>query len=150
MPLFCTFANQRPFYTQNPWITIVNILTLYTYLHFVYCIVHFHGNLRQRQIDTEVLCLDAFYTLPFFLLSHNASHPILKYIDAFDARICNTVTILVAYSCSFSNLSELVHPSHTTEAYSNIGLIKVQNIFEIFVLHKIYLSFLISPNFVQA
>ena len=34
-------------------------------LHFMYCIVHFYGNLQQCHIhvDTETLCLDAFYTL---------------------------------------------------------------------------------------
>jgi hypothetical protein len=40
----------------------------------------------------------------------------------------NPVTIRAASSCTFSNLSEFVCPqlSHTSDAYSNTGLINVK------------------------
>ena len=87
--------------------------------------------------------------LAFLLLSHNGSQPVSKCKDSFDAKIGMPVTILAAYSCTFSNLSvsEIAQPSYTTEAYSSIDLTKVTYIFDNLFLHKVYLSFLINPNF---
>lgn len=62
------------------------------------------------------------------------------------------MTILAACSCTFSNfsISAEEQPSHTTEAYSNIGLIKVIYNFDSLSMPKVNLSFLSSPNFLQA
>lgn len=59
------------------------------------------------------------------------------------------MTILAACSCTFSNfsISAEEQPSHTTEAYSNIGLIKVIYNFDSLSMPKVNLSFLSSPNF---
>lgn len=59
------------------------------------------------------------------------------------------MTILAACSCTFSNfsISAEEHPSHTTEAYSNIGLTKVIYNLDNLSLPKVNLSFLSSPYF---
>ena len=82
--------------------------------------------------------------LAFLLLSHNGSQPVSKYKDSFDAKIGMPVTILAAYSCTFSNLSvsEIAQPSYTTEAYSSIDLTKVTYIFDKFVSTQSKFEFL--------
>ena len=82
----------------------------------------------------------------FLLLSHNCSQPVSKYKDSFDAKIAKPVTILAAYSCTFSYLSvsKFEQPSFTTEAYL---LIKVTYMFDNLFLHKVNFSSFSNPNF---
>ena len=53
------------------------------------------------------------------ILSHKCSQPVSKYKDSFDAKIGMPVTMLAAFSCTFSNssVSEIEQPSDTLSIF---------------------------------
>ena len=89
----------------------------------MYCRAISSGALRLRSVAAGI-------RKPTFRLRGQRSNQL--WYRRGSAKIGKLVKILAAYSCTFSNLSvsKIEPQSHTTDAYSSIGLTKVKYIFD--------------------
>ena len=72
-------------------------------------------------------------------LEDRGSKLVSKYRESLEAYIGRPIIIRAAHNCTFSkrSLCDKLHPSQTTEAYSNAGLIRA-----VCILKRVYFLFL--------
>jgi hypothetical protein len=68
------------------------------------------------------------------------------------ANFVSPATILADSNCTFSSFatSRSKHPSHTSQSYSNVGLMKVRYIFDRVCLERVNFSFLRTLTYLKA